>query len=118
MNIRKSIAALVAAGALATGVGGAAAFADTTTTASPPAAALAKHSHCDKAADHITKWRGELTKLDGRLDKLRQERAKAVDAHKEELVKKIDARIDKATKHHVEIENRIDGLQQVCNLPK
>ncbi len=113
MNIRKSIAALVAAGALVSGLGTAAAFADTPTT-TPAATAPAKGTHCDKAADRLQKLKADLTKLDTRLDKLTQERAKAVAAHKDDLVKKIDGRIDTVHKHHVEIEGRIDTITKAC----
>lgn len=114
MNIRKSIAALVAAGALVSGVGTAAAFADTTTTAAPAATAPAKGTHCDKAVDRLQKLKADLTKLDTRLDKVAQERAKAVAAHKDDLVKKIDGRVDTVHKHHVAIEGRIDTITKAC----
>ena len=115
MNIRKGLTALVVVGALMTGVGSTTAFADTTPS-NPPAAIQAKHSHCGKAADHVTRWRAKLTTLDARIAKLRQDRVKAVAAHKDDLVKRIDARIDKVQKHHVEIEGRIDQTLKACNL--
>ncbi len=116
MNIRRSVATMIAAGALVSGVGSAAAFADTTTTAVPAATVPVKGKHCEKAADKVAKLTAELTKLDARLDTLQKERATAVAAHKDELVKKLDARIDKLHKHHVEIEGRVDALRKACDL--
>jgi predicted transcriptional regulator len=116
MNIRKSLAALVVAGTLVAGIGATAAFADTTPSPTPAAAAPAKTSHCDKAADRIAKAQAELTNLDARIAKLQQARAKAVAAHKDDLVKKIDARIDKINQRHSTIEARIDKVKKACNL--
>jgi len=114
MNVRKSVAALVAAGALVSGIGTAAAFADTPTAGSPAATAPAKAKSCAKAADRAQKLRADLSKLDGRLVSLAQDRAKAVAAHKDARVKKIDGRADTVHTHHVSLEARIDAIAKAC----
>jgi hypothetical protein len=115
-GIRKRVASLLAAGALVSGVGSAAAFADTTSQPSAPAAATgpAHAKRCEKAPDRLQKLGAGLTKLDARLDKLAQARAKAVAAHNDDLVKKIDARIDKLHTHHAAVEARIDAIRKAC----
>ncbi len=105
---------MVAAGALVSGLGTAAAFADATPAAAPAATAPIKAKHCDKAADKVQKLKTDLTKLDGRLDKLAQERAKAVAAHKDAKVTKIDARVATVHTHHVAIEGHIDTITKAC----
>ena len=120
MKIRRGIAAVTVAGTLLLGVAGSAAFAGTATAATSTVANVATATTgpkaCTNAAQKVAKWRTAVTTLDARIAKLQAAQAKAVAAHKDDLAKKIQARIDKAQNRRNAIEARIDKVVKACNL--
>jgi hypothetical protein len=118
MKLNKTIAAVVAAGALFTGVGATAAYAEGTSHAAGRArvAAIGKNFDCSKAAEVKATLDDTKTKLQQmnqeRTALLNEWKTTAADAGLTRVAARVDKRIAKVSARAPKIGTRIDKLEQ------
>jgi len=121
MNIRKTIAATLAAGTLIVGIGATsgAAFADTTTTSTPAhRAPLNKRTACGPRVKARLAGLEKRHDVDGKLEKRIQDRIDtATAAGKTGLAAHLQARLDKVKKADARLVTMIDKLTMRCAAP-
>jgi len=118
MKLNKTIAAVVATGALLTGVGATAAYAEGASPAAGRvrAAAIGKNFDCSKAAEVKATLEDTKTKLasmhEERVALLNEWKTTAADAGLTKLAARVDKRIAKLDERGPKIGTRIDKLEQ------
>lgn len=115
MIIRKTLAAAATVGLLSlTGVG--TAFAAPSTSQPGSSTTPQAHNRCqnaDKRVDALQKRRADV---EARLDKLNKALQYAKDHHDNNLVAKIESRIDRTTKVRDALTDRINKLVGLCHV--
>ena len=113
---RRLLAGIVIAGMATFATVGIAA-AQTTTPTNPTApAGSTKANRCDQAKDRLTQLDAVRVKSEQRLDQLNKAIADAKAHHRDDLVKRLEARHDQVQKRHDKVVDLISKIHARCGV--
>jgi len=115
MHVRRIVASsAIACLAVAGSAGIAGAQTQPSPTAASTTATTTKDKHCDRALARIPKLQDRVQKLEQELDKIKARIADAQAKHQDELVKRLEVRLDHVQKAHDKIVDLINKIHERC----
>lgn len=113
---RRLVAGIVISG-VATFASAGIAVAQTTTPTNPSApTSQTKAARCDKAKDRLPQLDAVRVKTEQRLDQLNKAIADAKAHHRDDLVKRLEARRDRVQKGHDKVVDLINKIHARCGI--
>ena len=113
MKVRQLIGATMIAGVATLGVGGTA-VAQTQPSSGSSTSAQNAATRCQRAEARLPKLNDRKTRLEARIDKLKTLIPQAQDNHRDDLVAKLQAQLDKAQAAHDRVVDVINKIHERC----
>ena len=115
MRVRHLIGATLLVGVVTLGINGTA-FAQTQPSSGTSTNTQNTATRCERAEARLPTLNDRKTRLEARIDNLNTLIQKAKDNHRDDLVAKLQARLDKVQAAHDHVVDVINTIHQRCNV--